>query len=218
MNFKNVMVVLCLLALARPASAQPSEAQFETQEGVGTELVDRDQPLEAAPVSLQTFGVGATSTGRDLGAGYHIGAGDRISVTVFGEPDLTGEYSVGANGAIAFALLGDVQVRDLSTEEIGSLLAARLQEGFLLEPRVSVAVLSYRPFYILGEVQRPGAYPYAPDLTVLAAVATAGGFTYRANKRRVFIKRMGEEEQRMTLDGNTRVSPGDTVRIAERLF
>ena len=98
-------------------------------------------------------------------------------------------------------------------------VTAALRDGYLHEPRVSAEVVNHRPFYILGEVNRPGEYPYLPDLTVLNAVATAQGFTYRANTRRVFVRRAGshvEEAQPLTPDA--RVSPGDTLRIGERYF
>lgn len=94
-----------------------------------------------------------------------------------------------------------------------------MSQGYLNQPRVTAQVLTYRPIYILGEVNRPGEYPYLPDLTVLNAVATAQGFTYRANTRRVFVRRAGshvEEAQPLTPDA--RVSPGDTLRIGERYF
>lgn len=150
---------------------------------------------------------------------YRLGPGDVLRITVYGETELTGEYPVGAGGAVAFPLVGDVTAADLTPQQFAEALAARLSQGFLVNPRVSAAVLTYRPFFILGEVQRPGSYPYQADLTVLGAVATAGGFTYRANRRRVFIKHAGEsEEQALRLDDNTRVRPGDTIRIGERFF
>jgi polysaccharide export outer membrane protein len=94
-----------------------------------------------------------------------------------------------------------------------------LKNGYLKEPRVSVEVLNYRPFYILGEVTKPGEYPYTNGLTVQNAVATANGFTYRANTKKVFIKRAdATEEREYPLTSNTQVAPGDTIRIAERFF
>jgi polysaccharide export outer membrane protein len=90
---------------------------------------------------------------------------------------------------------------------------------YIRNPNVSVEVLTYRPFFILGEVQRPGTYPYSANLVVMNAVATAGGFTYRANRSRVFIKHAGAtDELEYRLDSTTPVLPGDTVRIGERLF
>lgn len=149
---------------------------------------------------------------------YRLGPGDELRVTVFNEPELTGSYQVGSQGSIAFPLVGDVRAAGLTLNEFGGALQQALSQ-FIRTPNVSVEVANYRPFFILGEVQRPGTYPYSASLTVLNAVATAGGFTYRANRRRVFIRHANEMEERsVPLTIATPVLPGDTVRIGERLF
>lgn len=148
-----------------------------------------------------------------------MGAGDQVRVIVFGEPELTGDFVVGTSGAIAYPLLGEVQVGGQPTEAIVQQLTERLSRGYVLQPRVSVAVLAYRPFYVLGEVNSPGSYPYAADMTLMAAVATAGGFTYRANKRRAYIRSLGDAREReVRLDQLVKLQPGDTLRIRERFF
>ena len=150
---------------------------------------------------------------------YRLGASDKVRVTVFGEEALTGEFIVAANGKVSLPLIGETQAAGLTISEFQAEVAKALAEGFLNEPRVSAEVLNYRPFYILGEVNQPGTYPYTNNLTVLNAVATAGGFTYRANINRVFIKRSdGDGEVEYPLTTATRVAPGDTIRIGERLF
>lgn len=150
---------------------------------------------------------------------YRLGAGDRVRVTVFGEPSLTGEFQVSSAGKISLPLVGDLQASDLTVAEFQRTVEVALMNGYLLEPRVSAEVLTYRPFFILGEVGSPGTYPYAAGLTVLNAVATAGGFTYRANTGRVYIRRAGTNaEESYPLTSRTRVAPGDTIRIGERLF
>jgi protein involved in polysaccharide export with SLBB domain len=150
---------------------------------------------------------------------YQLGPGDRVRVTVFGETELTGEYDVAANGGLAFPLVGEVPAGGLTPQQLSDAIAQRLSAGYLREPRVASAVIGYRPFYILGEVTRPGTYPYAADLDVMSAVAVAGGFTYRANRGRVYIRRLGEEnEQSFSLRDRVTVRPGDTVRIGERWF
>lgn len=149
---------------------------------------------------------------------YRLGSGDELRVTVFGEAELTGQFLVGSQGTIAYPLVGDVRAAGLTVGEFTQSLQQALQ-AFVRAPNVSVQVTNYRPFYILGEVQRPGTYPYSTDLTVLNAVATAGGFTYRANRGRVYIRRANETEERAyPLTIATPVLPGDTVRIGERLF
>lgn len=151
-------------------------------------------------------------------AEYRLGSGDELRITVFGETDLTGQFRVGSQGTIAYPLVGDVRAGGLTVGEFTTSLQQALL-AYIRNPNVSVQVTNFRPFYILGEVQRPGTYEYSTDLTVLNAVATAGGFTYRANRRRVFIRRANEtEEHSYPLTIATPVLPGDTVRIGERLF
>lgn len=149
---------------------------------------------------------------------YRLGPGDQLRVTVFNEAELTGQYVVGSQGTIAYPLVGEVRAAGLTIPEFTESLRQALL-GYIRQPNVSVEVANYRPFFILGEVQRPGTYPYSANLTVLNAVATAGGFTYRANRGRVYIRHANEQEERAyPLTIATPVLPGDTVRIGERLF
>jgi protein involved in polysaccharide export with SLBB domain len=150
---------------------------------------------------------------------YRMGSGDKIRVITFGEEALTGEFSIGGSGMVSLPLIGEVKAAGLSVSEFQGQVESKLKEGYLKEPRVSVEVLNYRPFYILGEVEKPDTYPYTNGLTVLNAVATAGGFTYRANTKRVFIKRSDSTvEQEFPLSTSTLVAPGDTIRVGERFF
>ena len=150
---------------------------------------------------------------------YQLGVADKVRVTVFGEEALTGEFLVGGNGKISLPLIGETRAAGLTISEFQDEISDALRQGYITQPRVSAEVLNYRPFYILGEVKNPGTYPFTNELTVLNAVATAGGFTYRADMRRVSIKRgtnAGDDE--FALTPSTRVAPGDTIRIRERLF
>ncbi|WP_396593032.1 polysaccharide biosynthesis/export family protein [Brevundimonas sp. R86498] len=150
---------------------------------------------------------------------YRLGPADKVRVNVFGEEALTGEFLVGGSGKISLPLIGEVQAQGLTISELQELIATALRQGYINEPRVNAEVLNYRPFYILGEVNKPGEYPYTNNLTVLNAVATAEGFTYRADTRRVYIKRAdGEGELAFPLTTATQVAPGDTIRIGERFF
>ena len=149
---------------------------------------------------------------------YRLGSGDQLRITVFGETELTGLFQVGSQGTIAYPLVGDVQAAGLTVLEFTESLQVALRE-FVRQPNVSIEVANYRPFFILGEVQRPGTYPYSASLTVLNAVATAGGFTYRANRGRIFIRHANEPTEHVyPLTITTPVLPGDTVRVGERLF
>ncbi len=150
---------------------------------------------------------------------YRLGTADRVRVTVFGEDDLSGEFIVSGNGAVSLPLVGDIQAAGLTVPEFQRAVESALTPSYMLEARVSAEVLNFRPYYILGEVNEPGEYAFADGLTVLNAVATAGGFTYRANQQRVRIRRDGEVNSiDLPLSSSTPVQPGDTVQILERFF
>ncbi len=150
---------------------------------------------------------------------YTLGVGDQVRILVFNEPTLSGEFPINSNGSIAVPLIGDIQAVGKNTSELTEAIQNRLADGFLRDPKVSVDVSTFRPFYILGEVNKPGQYPYASGMTVLNAVATAQGFTYRADKRKVYVRREGQTtESPMALDSTLMVRPGDTIRIGERYF
>ena len=150
---------------------------------------------------------------------YRVGPGDQLRITVFGEAELTGQYLINPQGDIAFPLIGTHPAGGKTIPELVASLTTALQQDYVRQPNVAVEVLSYRPFFILGEVRTPGTYPYSANLTVLNAVATAQGFTYRADQGRVFIKHAWEDQERVyRVTTTTPVQPGDTVRIGERLF
>lgn len=152
---------------------------------------------------------------------YMLGAGDKLRVTVFGEETLTGQYTVTGAGDLSFPLIGNLPAAGRSVEQVQETIRERLAAGYLKDPRVSAEILEYRPYFILGEVNRPGQYPYSIGLTVEQAVAAAGGFTYRANPKRVFIKRALDTSERLANLRRTpslAVRPGDTIRVAERFF
>lgn len=152
-------------------------------------------------------------------AEYRLGPADKLRVLVFDEENLSGEFVVSGAGVVAYPLVGEVKAEGLTVPEFEDALQSRLGAGYLRDPRVSVEVMSYRPFYILGEVNRPGEYPFTDDLTVLNAVARASGFTYRANTKRIFIRHAGSgRETEYRLSATTPVMPGDTVRVSERFF
>lgn len=150
---------------------------------------------------------------------YRLGADDKIRINVYGEDPLNAEYLVGSDGNISFPLVGMVAAKGLTLTELQALLTLRLSQSMIVDPKVSIDIVEYRPFYVLGEVQKAGQYPYRTGLTAMAAIATAGGFTYRANEKVVLIQRFGEPvEQRLPLAPQTMVLPGDTIRIKERHF
>ncbi|HET6468937.1 MAG TPA: polysaccharide biosynthesis/export family protein, partial [Geminicoccaceae bacterium] len=149
---------------------------------------------------------------------YTVGPNDRIKVSVFNHPDLSGEFQLDGAGNFAMPLVGEVQANGLTTRQLEDKLRVMLVEGYLVEPRVGVEVLSYRPFYILGEVRSPGSYPYVNGMTVLNAVALAGGFTYRANQNNIVLQRGGTSAQAYSVSGTTPILPGDVIEVNERFF
>jgi polysaccharide export outer membrane protein len=150
---------------------------------------------------------------------YKLGSGDKVRVITYGEAGLTGEFFVSGDGKVSLPLIGDTNATGLTVPQFQAKIEAALKDGYLKDPKVSVEVLSYRPFYIMGEVKTPGTYPYINGLTVMNAVATAGGFTYRANDHRVEIRRADTADWvTYRLDPTTPVAPGDTIKIDERLF
>lgn len=155
-----------------------------------------------------------------LAAQYRLGPGDQVRVTVFNQLNLSGDFTVDGSGFIAMPLLGPVNGGDKTARELETLIAASLSKGgYLVNPSVAVQITQFRPYYILGEVAQPGAYPYTVGLTVRNAVATARGYTYRANIKKVYIQGAGDaQEQLYELTPSTAVMPGDTIRIPERLF
>jgi polysaccharide export outer membrane protein len=162
---------------------------------------------------------GAPSPTVDLATDYRLGPGDRLRIAVFGEADLTGEFVVNSLGAVSYPLIGSVPAQGQTVPEFTESLAELLRNGYVRQPLITVEVLNYRPYYILGEVGSPGTYAYIGGLTVMNAVATAGGFTYRANTRQVFIRHAGaDNEVAVALTSDTLVQPGDTIRIPERRF
>lgn len=150
---------------------------------------------------------------------YVLGPEDRLKITVFGEEELSSDYRVGSDGTIAFPLIGDVNVEGLTIRQTEEAIRERLKQGFLKKPSVSIEVSESRPFYILGEVRRPGSYNYIAGMSVLQAVAISGGFTYRANRKAVEILRGSQApSEPMKASTGEPVKPGDIIFIRERFF
>ena len=150
---------------------------------------------------------------------YRLGSGDKLRISVFGEDALSGEFVVNDAGQVSFPLIGTINAAGLTLPQLQRAIEAKLADGYVKQPRVAAEVLNYRPFFILGEVNKPGEYPYSVGMTVVNAVARAEGFTYRADKRNVYIKRSGsDKEEEFRLTTTLKVQPGDTIRIKERFF
>ena len=153
-------------------------------------------------------GVGSSS--------YGLGSGDRLQIVVYRQPDLSGEFSLDREGYLALPLLGEVAAGDLTTRQLEEEIESRLQAGgFLISPQVGVQLITHRSFYVVGEVGTPGSYEYRNGLTVITAIALAGGYTPRANRSSVTI---GRGDCRFATQADTFVNPGDIVTVSERFF
>jgi protein involved in polysaccharide export with SLBB domain len=174
--------------------------------------------LLAVSSILPTMALSQTAT-EAVDLTYRLAPDDKVKIAVYGETPLTGEYLVGSDGRISFPLVGMVMAGGLTLAELQQSLTERLNSAYLNDAKVNVDIVEYRPFYILGEVNKAGQYPYKVGLTVRAAVATAGGFTYRANTKKIAIQRRGETvEAKTRLTPDLLVRPGDTIRVLERFF
>ena len=170
--------------------------------------------------ALIVGGLGGPPSARadDLTA-YRLGAGDKLRVTIYNEEDLSGEFEINDQGAIALPLIGQIGINGKTTREAETLIAEKYAASYLVNPRVGVEVLNYRPFFIIGEVKNPGGYPYVSGMTILNAIALAGGYTPRGDSNDILIKRASDSaapEQRVS--ENAPVLPGDIIRVKERFF
>lgn len=151
--------------------------------------------------------------------GYQLGARDQIRVSVFNQPEITGDYVLDGEGRFSMPLIGTVNAKGLTPNELAQLITSKLKPDYLVNPRVSVEVSNYRPYFLIGEVKSTGSFPYVEGVTFLTAIAMAGGYSYRAKKDVVYVIRVGQEgEEELKLDVNEKVQPGDIIRIAERFF
>ncbi len=149
-------------------------------------------------------------------SGYRLGPGDSLQVTIFRQPDMSGPFSIDGEGYLALPLVGEFKAGGLTTRDLESQIEARLKEDqFLVNPQVGVQLLTYRSFYVLGEVSKPGSYEYRDGITLTNAVALAGGFTYRADQSGATIERNGCAFPTRV---DTSVQPGDIITVPERFF
>lgn len=173
----------------------------------------------AAVLNVQDVSAAERTAHTSRSPSYVLGPNDRIRVKVYGEQDITGEYEIDSTGTVSIPLAGHIKASGLTTRQVEHAIRTALSKGIVRDPRVNVEVAAYRPYYILGEVKKSGEYPYRNGLTVLDAVASAGGFTYRANEGKVFLRRSGSTiEEVHPLTAPVLVYPGDNIRIPERYF
>jgi polysaccharide export outer membrane protein len=149
---------------------------------------------------------------------YILGAGDKIAIKVFGQEDLSIESFLGNSGSVNYPFLGEVKVAGLSIKQVELAITQGLKGDYLVEPNVYVQVVEYRPFYIHGEVKKPGGYPYQPGMTINQAVALAGGLTDRADKDKISLYREADKKLKQQASLEHNVNAGDTITIEQRFF
>lgn len=179
----------------------------------------------AAPSNVETPRTNIKQAGVAFGAleasvdSYILGQGDKISILVFDEPDLTLDATVSASGFINYSYLGNLQVANKTPLQLEQQIAELLRNGYLVNPSVNVSVSEFRPFFIGGEVRSPGSYPVQPGLTMDKAIALAGGLTDRASTRRMYIVKSGQpSSDKKKVSMSEPVGPGDTINIQEGFF
>lgn len=151
---------------------------------------------------------------------YVLDSGDQLRIVVFGQDDLSGDYIVDSGGFISMPLVSRIEARNRTSQELETAIADKLRaDELVVDPSVSVQVVNYRPFFILGEVNRPGQFTYVANMSVLTAVAIAGGFTYRADPDDLTItRRVGDQIVEERVQRNTYVLPGDVIYVRERIL
>ena len=155
----------------------------------------------------------------DNSSNYRLGAGDEVQILVYDEPDLTINTIINDNGNINFPLIGEISVTGNTTNQVRNLIHNGLKGDYLLNPSVQVDIIRYRPFYIQGEVKKPGAYPYKPGLTIDQAIALGGGLTERASVSKIYLKQINNQTNKGSKVKLTySVSPGDIITIEQSFF
>jgi polysaccharide export outer membrane protein len=182
---------------------------------LGTSFANSPRDAYAAAPVANAYAAAPVAAGPARDAPYHLDAGDKLRVVVYGQEGLTNTYAIDAGGSITMPLIGAVAARGKTPAGLAADIAARLRNGYIREPSVAVEVETYRPFFILGEVAAPGQYPYVPNMSVESAVAIAGGFSPRAKRDSVTLT---HNVGRSIVPLGTPIGPGDTILVGERWF
>jgi polysaccharide biosynthesis/export protein len=176
-------------------------------------------PSHGADGIVAPYGSQGTAAAYEYLSGYRVGAGDRLTIRVAGESDLTADYLVDGSGDISMPYVQTIHIGGLSTSQVEHLIVSRLRNGYLRDPKVSVQATALRPFYILGEVTTSGSFAYQSGITIQNAIAIAGGYSPRADQGAVLITRKnvnGTATKRVPV--TTQIYPGDIIYVRERWF
>jgi polysaccharide export outer membrane protein len=225
-------IIAAIAALALSGCMRPSAPVAVAQPHADLDSIAYGQPYNSAPpVVVASFAAprhsqapvpvvyAAAPAPVAYDTAYHLDAGDKLRVVVYGQEGLTNTYAIDAGGSITMPLIGAVRARSKTPAGLAADITAKLRNGFIREPSVAVEIEAYRPFFILGEVAAPGQYPYVPNMSVESAVAIAGGFSPRARRDRVTLTHTDASgSMRTVVPLGTALSPGDTVLVGERWF
>ena len=172
--------------------------------------------IQCVLISLLSFTAQAAPTSFSQ---YQLNSGDEISISVYGEDDMSLETRLTDAGTISYPFLGEIRVKGMTVGELQSFIIKKLKGDYFIDPKVSIAIKEYRKFFVSGEVKSPGGFSFEPGLTLEKAIALAGGFTQRASKKEIMVTR--EENGKLVekeLDLNESVLPGDIITIKESFF
>ena len=204
-------ILFLSLAARSYAGSTPAVEIKDTQQNLRDQLQMMDV-LDGALSSQESFA-------EIIQLGYRLATDDVVSVHVYNEDQLTGVYRIDAVGRIFMPLIGQVDAMSKTASELSIEIEKKLKDGYLNQPSVSVEISAFRPFYLLGEVRTPGHYSYVYGLSVIKAVAIAGGYTYRANQKKIMIEReFSGGKRHIEAQGATLIYPGDIVTVRERFF
>lgn len=214
-------LVLFSLALALASTGcmrRPAPRPIANAEPVITQPAIEPPPVITAPQEA-AMPAGPMDAMAQAGPAYMLDSGDKLRVVVFGQEGLSNSYAVDAAGNITMPLIGAVHAREHTPAALSASIAGKLRNGYIREPHVAVEIEAYRPFFILGEVTAPGQYPYVPNMTAETAIAIAGGFTPRADRKRVEVSRNADGQMyRGKVPLPFPLHPGDTILVSERWF
>jgi len=206
-------VIVCLLAALALSGCMRRPSPFAVAPQASLDTIAYGHAPAPVPVAY------AAPVPVRYDSSYHLDAGDKLRVVVYGQEGLTNTYAISAGGSITMPLIGAVPARGRTPAGLAAEITGRLRNGFIRDPSVAVEIEAYRPFFILGEVAAPGQYPYVPNMTVESAVAIAGGFTPRARRDRVTVTHSDASGTgRFVVPPGTPIGPGDTVLVGERWF
>lgn len=160
----------------------------------------------------------ATNTGPGLEHAYRLQIGDKLKLVVFGEENLSGDVEINGRGQIQIPLVGEIPAKGRTLKSLKHAIVARLADGYIKSPRISLDITNYRPIFVHGEVKSGGKFEYSNNLSFTDAIAMAGGYTYRAQQDYVVLSRAGSAAVRINMPASVPLLPGDNIRVPERFF